>query len=283
MSILLETSPETSAGLVGLLVGLCGVGIVLLWRKRMLPAASPIPRAPTPNDAGPAWIGLGAMLLVSVFVPAAMYSLLARPIDVTTQPTTRPIDLQAQILAQAATYLLSLAAVIGIHRYMRTPARRLFGLTRPTVLQFRLLAGTALFSIPLTYLAATTTQLLWQRFDLSHESAHQMLQWMVALSDRPVIRALAILSATVLAPLVEETFFRGHVQTGLRSLIQNKTVAIVMTSILFAAMHEWWMRPPIFVLSLCLGWLYERTGNLWMPIGLHVAFNAISTAVFLGT
>ncbi len=37
----------------------------------------------------------------------------------------------------------------------------------------------------------------------------------------------------------------------------------------------------IFVLSLFLGYLYEREGNLWAPIGLHAMFNAVTFAVIL--
>jgi membrane protease YdiL (CAAX protease family) len=39
--------------------------------------------------------------------------------------------------------------------------------------------------------------------------------------------------------------------------------------------------PAIFILSLCLGAVYERTNNLWMPLGMHIAFNALSTTMFL--
>jgi membrane protease YdiL (CAAX protease family) len=58
-------------------------------------------------------------------------------------------------------------------------------------------------------------------------------------------------------------------------------LAIVITSILFALVHPMWMAPLIFVLALCLGYLYERTGNLWACIALHAIFNASSTVAFL--
>jgi len=40
----------------------------------------------------------------------------------------------------------------------------------------------------------------------------------------------------------------------------------------FASLHQMDQAPIIFVLSLGLGYVYERTGNLWAPIILHVAF-----------
>ena len=56
---------------------------------------------------------------------------------------------------------------------------------------------------------------------------------------------------------------------------------IVIASLLFAAVHAGWMAPPIFVLSLCVGYAYERTGNLWTAIVMHATFNITSTLIFL--
>jgi membrane protease YdiL (CAAX protease family) len=57
--------------------------------------------------------------------------------------------------------------------------------------------------------------------------------------------------------------------------------AIVLTSLCFAAIHPGlWMMPPIFFLSLCVGYAYERTGNLWAPITMHAVFNTTSTILY---
>jgi membrane protease YdiL (CAAX protease family) len=58
-------------------------------------------------------------------------------------------------------------------------------------------------------------------------------------------------------------------------------VAIILTSLLFALVHELWTAPLIFVLAMCLGYAYERTNNLWVPITMHAFFNTASTALFL--
>jgi membrane protease YdiL (CAAX protease family) len=57
--------------------------------------------------------------------------------------------------------------------------------------------------------------------------------------------------------------------------------SVIITSALFALVHDRWMQPPIFVLALCLGYAYERTGNLWTNITIHATFYTISTALFL--
>jgi len=58
-------------------------------------------------------------------------------------------------------------------------------------------------------------------------------------------------------------------------------LAIFITSLLFASVHPLWSFPIIFLLSLALGYAYERTGNLWVPIAMHATFNSVSTALFL--
>ena len=98
------------------------------------------------------------------------------------------------------------------------------------------------------------------------------------------------------APISEEFFFRGCMQTlaatllGRFSGIANPTSAawprwgaVVLTSLLFAWAHLWWARPPIFVLSMCLGYAYERTGNLWTAIGLHALFNGAEVILYFHT
>jgi membrane protease YdiL (CAAX protease family) len=58
-------------------------------------------------------------------------------------------------------------------------------------------------------------------------------------------------------------------------------LAIIVTSILFAVIHPLWSAPIIFILSLMLGYVYERTGNLWAAVGLHAMFNLVNTVMYV--
>jgi membrane protease YdiL (CAAX protease family) len=58
-------------------------------------------------------------------------------------------------------------------------------------------------------------------------------------------------------------------------------VAILVTSLVFALIHETWSAPLIFALSVCFGYAYERTNNLWVTITMHAVFNGLNTALFL--
>jgi len=59
-------------------------------------------------------------------------------------------------------------------------------------------------------------------------------------------------------------------------------VAILVASLLFALTHRPpAIVPPIFILSLALGYVYERTGSLPAVMVMHAAFNAAQFALFL--
>jgi len=98
-------------------------------------------------------------------------------------------------------------------------------------------------------------------------------------------RLAAILAVVVLAPVAEEVFFRGLVQSMLRRYLDNGWAAIVITSIAFAAVHGelYQDMPALFVLALALGYNYERTGRLTAPILLHGTFNGVMVLLKLTT
>jgi len=62
----------------------------------------------------------------------------------------------------------------------------------------------------------------------------------------------------------------------------QRWIAILLTSFLFAAIHGMIDQfLVLFTLSLALGYIYERTGNLWAPISLHATFNTITLTAWL--
>ncbi|MBW8885547.1 MAG: CPBP family intramembrane metalloprotease, partial [Planctomycetia bacterium] len=122
-----------------------------------------------------------------------------------------------------------------------------------------------------------------------HPNAHQLLR-LLGHDSGMAMRVAVVISAAVLAPLFEEMLFRGHMQTAILYTISRpqsdsprvRWAAIFVTSIFFTLVHgELWLMQPIFLLSICLGYAYERTGNLWVPILIHASFNAANLAVFL--
>jgi membrane protease YdiL (CAAX protease family) len=108
---------------------------------------------------------------------------------------------------------------------------------------------------------------------------HQLLE-ILKSNPPPWLRAADVLAAGAVAPLAEEMFFRGLLQTLFRYLFKRSWPAVVLAAAAFAMMHSWWTWPQIFFLGVCLGYAYERTGNLWMSITMHALFNLTSIWLF---
>ena len=95
------------------------------------------------------------------------------------------------------------------------------------------------------------------------------------VEEGSVTFALGAVLAVGVAPLAEETFFRGFVFGGLRGRLGLRGAAPLSAG-LFALAH---LDPityiPIFLTGLILVWAYIKTGSLWTSIQLHMAYNAI--------
>ncbi len=101
--------------------------------------------------------------------------------------------------------------------------------------------------------------------------------------SNPLYFFLAIVVIVFIAPLIEETLFRGFLQSFIRKHLGSKQ-AILITALCFSFFHfspdQGLGNIPIvgslFVLALFLGFIYEKQGSLFASISLHSMFNAIS-------
>jgi membrane protease YdiL (CAAX protease family) len=143
---------------------------------------------------------------------------------------------------------------------------------------------------PLVWLATMVTiyvgQLIFGR-DYQMQQ-HEELKLISQHSELP-LRILIFVVAAVVAPLLEEMLFRGMFQSVIRSFLAPGSVlemtgrrrsavawvSILATSVLFTMVHpntDHW--PALFVLSLGLGYSYEKRGSLFRPMIMHSLFNA---------
>lgn len=99
--------------------------------------------------------------------------------------------------------------------------------------------------------------------------------------DKTGIIVLGAFLAAILAPVAEETFFRGFVFGGLRKSV-GPWAAAIMSAALFMLAH---ISPavfiPIFLIGLVLAWVYLKTGSLWYSILTHMGYNALVVFVAL--
>jgi membrane protease YdiL (CAAX protease family) len=85
-----------------------------------------------------------------------------------------------------------------------------------------------------------------------------------------------LIGGAVVAPFVEEVFFRGFVFTGLMKKLNWKGAALI-SSALFAIAH---VVPtsllPIFILGWIFAFLYKASGSIWPAILMHMLTNTLA-------
>ena len=98
--------------------------------------------------------------------------------------------------------------------------------------------------------------------------------------------AVLLITAVALAPVLEESLFRGLLLPAARRTLNEWTAAIAVTA-LFTALHitqvgaYWPALAGIFACGLALARLRERTGSLWPSIAFHMGFNSTPFLVWL--
>jgi len=202
----------------------------------------------------------------------------------------------------SAGAVVTTAAILLLARAHFARRLRGFGLNVKTIVADFFAGFTNLLTVwPLIMAAVILTtffgeQIWGQDYQMQQ---HQELELITEYSQLP-LRIIIVIVAVIVAPLLEELLFRGLVQTMLASHISYAArsssndeprqirselgvwLAIAISSGLFAMMHanpgHW---PALFVLSVCLGYAYEKSGSLFRPIFIHSFFNAVSIAAAL--
>jgi membrane protease YdiL (CAAX protease family) len=118
-------------------------------------------------------------------------------------------------------------------------------------------------------------------------------QWMRKSEDEAAKLTEAFLAGTSITSLLlnliivallpafgEELFFRGIMQKLFLQMTKNKHLAIIITSIIFSAIHlQFYGFLPRMVLGIFLGYLLVWSGSLWLPVLAHFV-NNVAAVIF---
>jgi len=91
----------------------------------------------------------------------------------------------------------------------------------------------------------------------------------------------AFVIAVVIAPFVEELFFRGFVLQTLAKKI-SPFWGVFLTALIFASVHfEFQSIMPLLILSVVLNVLYIKTKSIWPGIVFHIMNNSIAFIILI--
>jgi membrane protease YdiL (CAAX protease family) len=153
---------------------------------------------------------------------------------------------------------------------------------RPDAIAFRDLVYGGFVALPIIGLTSLLAAALVQVFQVVPEAP---------LPPTGLVAGLAIqlLAGAIIAPIAEETVFRGFAISAWQRTVGARG-AIIRASLLFALAHVlnvsaenvgqavglivvgFATRLPV---AFALGWLFVARRSIWAPLGLHIAFNAI--------
>jgi membrane protease YdiL (CAAX protease family) len=187
-----------------------------------------------------------------------------------------------QVLINGAMDLAAFIGLIGATLVFRPNGIRRVGMGMSRFPR-GLLGGviSVIIVLPLINWVEVASEAIWNGLGLKHAAAHDFLL-ILGNTESPWMRAAIVVITVVLAPLAEELFFRGQLQTFFRYTLKEPWSAVAITAALFALVHPtWWAWPSLFFLGVCLGYIYERTGNLWNCVVLHALFNLASIYIYV--
>lgn len=233
------------------------------------------------------WVVAGFVLLAGMVLLQSLGAAAAAwlaGIETAAQRSSLDLATQSKIMLGAYSGgLIAVAAFIFVQQALwpeAIAAGRRVGPGRT----MRIAVVMLLIIYPLVAAAAQLAALLtWRLTGQEPEPlAHDMLK---TLAESPVDSwfVLTVAMIVVAAPICEEVMYRGLVQNMIKRLGLSRWWSITAASVVFAAAHI--SAAPLhallalFILSLGMGWAYEKTGRLLAPILMHAMFNAGNIAM----
>ena len=147
-----------------------------------------------------------------------------------------------------------------------------------------------LAALPMVSVLQELTEMLpWSKATVlkfkAAEDAYNQQVAVIARMDNFWDYLVSVAIIALLPAIFEETLFRGAIQNLFSRWLKMPVLAIVLTAIIFSAVHGSYLGfLSRFALGAILGWIYYRTGNIWLNILGHFFNNAFAvTALYIYT
>lgn len=142
---------------------------------------------------------------------------------------------------------------------------------------------TWIIAYPAVVLVNQTFAIIGHYFEPSAPVDQVAVKYLKLTFQDPSLYWVTVVMITFIVPCIEETLFRGFLQTWLvqrygllKGILSASTIFTIFHFSSSQGWHNIELLTSLFLLSCYLGFIYVKRSSLWSSIGLHMTFNAVS-------
>ena len=236
---------------------------------------------------------VGAGLVVGILISAGIWIVMTgRPLTSMENDMMNPKYYDAIMWMQVAStfFMFFLPAYVMAIICYRNPSKFIGFNTNFNYKQFLIVLVIVFFTFPLSGALAEWTKMIpipksWKVYFTSME-ADRAAQEDALIQINSFSRYILSMIIIALLPAVfEEVCFRGGLQNILTRWFKGPWIAIIVTSIIFSAVHFSYYGFFVRVfLGVALGLVFYYSGSIWLSILFHFLYNGIQvTALYVDT
>lgn len=236
---------------------------------------------------------IGAGLIIGTIVSVILWlTMTGRPVLSMAQDMFDPKYYNAIMMMQVVStfFMFFLPVYFTALICYRNPSRFLGLKTRINFQQVLLVLAILIITFPLSGALAELNKIIlipksWEIYFKAKE-AERAAQEAALININSFGRYVLSMIIIALLPAVFEEFcFRGGLQNILTRWFKGPWVAIILTSIVFSAVHASYYGFLVrFALGVALGLIFYYSGSLWLSVLLHFLYNGLQvTALYFAT
>ena len=219
---------------------------------------------------------VGIQFASSIIVSSwgTIYFLFANHFDSSNEFYKKLYDFSIDMSGSEWIFLMyAIVGIIAMSVWMRCLSKE-----RRASFKLKALSG---WMVPVLVLMAASFQIVTEYLQnftivILPEAGNKYIELMESAGLSGEVSAVMVLYACILGPIVEELCFRGLCFRFAREKLPF-WIANVMQALMFGFFHMNLVQGIYtFALGLLLGYLVEKTGNLLVPIVLHILYNSVS-------
>jgi hypothetical protein len=236
---------------------------------------------------------IGAGIIVGALVSVIIWLIMTgRPILSMQQDMFDPKYYNAIMMMQAVSTLFMFFLPVYFMALVcyRNPSKFIGFNTHVNYKQILLVCAILILTFPLSGALAEATKMIpipkaWEIKFKAMEAAREAQEAALININSFSRYIFSIVIIALLPAIFEEVCFRGGIQNILTRWFKGPWIAIILTSIIFSAVHASYYGFFVrFTLGIALGLVFYYSGSLWLSILFHFLYNGLQvTALYVAT